>query len=183
MTSNERTTNEPRTNHKRPDFSSKEQIMSQLVVMTFDGVDTAGKVRKAVGDAAKRGLLKVNDAAVIYKEADGTVKVDNEVSSTMWAGIGIGSLLGVLVSFAFPLAGLAVGAAGGAAVAATLDRAVDKKFVEDVRNDLKPGGSALFLLGTGDLAALRGTLEPFEGVLYQTTLDSSAEQQIRDALK
>ena len=30
---------------------------------------------------------------------------------------------------------------------------------------------------------LRGVLEPFEGTLYQTTLDSEAEQQIRDALK
>ncbi len=157
--------------------------MSQLVVMTFDGVDTAGKVRNAVADAAKRGLLKVNDAAVIYKEADGTVKTDNEVSSTMWAGIGIGSVLGLLVSFAFPLAGLAVGAAGGAAVAATLDRAVDKKFVADVRDELKPGGSALFLLGTGDIGAMRAVLEPFEGTLYQTTLDSDAEEQLRDALK
>ncbi len=156
--------------------------MSQLVVMTFDGVDTAGKVRSAVADAAGRGLLQVNDAAVIYKEADGTVTVDNEVSSSMWAGLGIGGVLGLIVSFAFPLAGLAIGAAGGAVVAATLGRSIDKKFVEDVRNELKPGGSALFLLGTGDIGAMRAVLQPFEGTLYQTTLDSEAEEQLRDAL-
>lgn len=157
--------------------------MSDLIVITFDGVDTAGRVRNAVADAQKQGLLKVNDAAVIYKEADGAVKVDNEVSSSMWAGMGIGGLLGLLITFTFPLAGLALGAAGGAAVAATMGRSVDKKFVQDVRDNLQPGSSALFLLGTGGMMGLRGLLEPFEGTLYQTTLDSEAEQQIRDALK
>ena len=157
--------------------------MSQLVVITFDGTDTAGKVRNAIADAQKQGLLKVNDAAVIYKDTNGAVSVDNEVSSSMWAGMGIGGLLGLLVSFAFPLAGLAIGAAGGAAVAATMGRSVDKQFVQDVRDNLQPGGSALFLLGTGEMMGLRGVLEPFEGTLYQTTLDSETEQQIRDALK
>ncbi len=68
-------------------------------------------------------------------------------------------------------------------MAATSGRSIVKTFVEDVRNELKPGGSALFLLGTGDIGAMRALLQPFEGALYQTTLDSEAEQQLCDALK
>jgi uncharacterized membrane protein len=61
---------------------------------------------------------------------------------------------------------------------------VDRKFVEDVQNSLAPGNSALFLvLRSGDAAAIRGAIEPYQGTLIQTTLDSSFEEQLRDALK
>ncbi len=157
--------------------------MNQLIVITFDGIDTAKHVRQALADASKQGVVKITDAAVIFKEADGTVKVDNEVSGAMWAGLGIGGLLGLALTFVFPIAGIALGMAGGAAIAGMSGDHIDKKFVEDVRNELKPGSSALFILEKGNEAALRGVLEPFEGNLYQTTLDSDAEQQLRDALK
>ena len=61
---------------------------------------------------------------------------------------------------------------------------VDKKFVEDVQNQLAPGSSALFIvLKGGDAAAIRGVLEPYEGKLIQTTFDTDLEEQLRDALK
>jgi uncharacterized membrane protein len=92
--------------------------------------------------------------------------------------------LGAVLGFAFPIAGLVLGTAGGAAVGALVGNGVDRKFVADVQNSLTPGSSALFLvIRSGDAAALRGALEPYEGTLIQTTLDSSLEDQLRDALK
>jgi uncharacterized membrane protein len=83
----------------------------------------------------------------------------------------------------FPLAGLAIGVAGGALVGKSLDMGVDKKFVKDVSESLGPNSSALFVIGKGEPRVLVAALEPFKGTLYQTTLDSELEQQIRDALK
>jgi uncharacterized membrane protein len=157
--------------------------MSDLIVMSFDSVATAEEVRSKVRALQKQGLIDLSDAAVISKDADGKIKVHNEVSHETKVGTGVGAVLGALLTFVFP-AGILLGAAGGAAVGALMGNGVDRKFVEDVQNSLAPGSSALFVvLRGGDAAAIRGTLEPYEGTLIQTTLDSSMEEQLRDALK
>ena len=158
--------------------------MSDLIVISFDSAATAEEVRDKVRQLQKGGLLALSDAAVISKDAEGKVNVNNEVSRETKVGAGTGALLGVLLGFMFPVAGLVVGAVGGAAVGALVGSGVDRKFVEDVQNSLTPGSSALFLvLRGGDAAALRGVLEPYEGTLIQTTFDSNLEEQLRDALK
>ena len=89
-----------------------------------------------------------------------------------------------LLTVVFPVAGIIVGTAGGAAVGALIGNGVDRKFVEDVKEQLAPGSSALFIvLKGGDHAAIRGVLEPYEGTLLQTTFDSDFEEQIRKALE
>ena len=158
--------------------------MSDLIVISFDSAATAEEVRDKVRQLQKAGLIALSDAAVISKDAEGKINVHNEVSRETKVGAGAGAVLGVLLGFMFPVAGLVVGAVGGAAVGALVGSVVDRKFVEDVQNSLTPGSSALFLvIRSGDAAALRGTLEPYEGTLIQTTLDSGLEEQLRDALK
>jgi uncharacterized membrane protein len=158
--------------------------MSDLIVMSFNSVATAREVRDKIRQLQKQGLVGLSDAAVITKDADGKMNVDNEVSRETKVGAGVGAVLGAVLGFVFPIAGIIVGTAGGAAVGAMVGNGVDRKFVDDVQNSLAPGSSALFLvLRSGDAAAIRGALEPYEGTLIQTTLDSSLEEQIRDALK
>jgi uncharacterized membrane protein len=49
---------------------------------------------------------------------------------------------------------------------------------------LKPGSSALFVLVSGSHAtATLSALRPYHGTLYQTTLPSDLEAQLREALK
>jgi uncharacterized membrane protein len=158
--------------------------MSDLIVMSFNSVATAEEVRDKVRQLQKGGLLSLSDAAVISKDADGKVNVHSEVSRETKVGAGVGAVLGAVLGFVFPIAGIVIGTAGGAAVGALVGNGVERKFVEDVQNSLTPGSSALFLvIRSGDAAALRGTLEPYEGTLIQTTLDTSLEEQLRDALK
>jgi uncharacterized membrane protein len=158
--------------------------MSDLIVMSFNSVETAKSVREAVRRLQKQGLIALSDAAVISKDAEGKINVDSEVSHETKVGAGVGALLGAVLTFVFPVAGILVGTAGGAAVGALVGNGVDRKFVEDVQNSLTPGSSAVFLvIRSGDAAALRGAIEPYEGTLIQTTLDTSLEEQLRDALK
>jgi uncharacterized membrane protein len=61
---------------------------------------------------------------------------------------------------------------------------VDGAFVRDVRTELLPGTSALFVLARGgDVSALAAALEPYRGTLRQTNLDTDAEESLRRALR
>jgi uncharacterized membrane protein len=130
----------------------------------------------------REGRLTLEDAAVLRSDASGKVDVDNELSRDIKIGAGIGALLGAMFTFFFPFIGLALGAAGGALVGASLGRGVEQKFVDDVKESLKPNSSALFLVVVrADMDALRAALAPYGGKLLQTTLDQGVADQLRGA--
>ena len=87
--------------------------MSNLIVMTFNTPNEARNVRQTLRELERSGRISLDDAAVIVKDADGKINVDNEVDRGVKLGAIGGGLLGLLLSFLFPLAGIVVGAAGG----------------------------------------------------------------------
>jgi uncharacterized membrane protein len=168
----------------------KEIDMSQLVVATFADTESAEKALEAVQVASKNGAVSIADYAVIEKNADGVVSNKNRVSSSTAWGAGIGAAMGGLLMFMFPVAGIAIGAGGGALIGKSIGDNVDQEFVRQVQDGLAPGSSALFLLVRGgdggnssSPRAIVAALEPFQGTLYQTTFSSELEEQLKDALK
>ena len=159
--------------------------MSHLIVLTFEDTEQAGQAFDALKKAQSGGHLKINDAAVIVKQASGKVEVKNQLDTGVKGGAVGGSVLGLLLAgLFFPLAGLAIGAIGGALVGKALDMGVDQKFVKDVTETLKPGSSALFVIGSSDEpSVVMGTLRPFQGTVYQATLSTEGFEALRDALK
>lgn len=160
-------------------------MTSSLIVLAFDTMDEAEQVHEALVKGKKEGLVTIEDAAVVVKDAEGKVHVKNQVSRTTWAATGVGGALGLLIgSIFFPIGGLVLGLAGGAVVGRLMDLGVDGKFVKDVGEQIKPGTSALFVLVKGENPAAEvAILRPYKGHVLQTTLDSDAEQAIRDALE
>ena len=158
--------------------------MSDLIVLTFDNVDEAGQVRESLREVEHRGNVKLNDTAVIVKDAEGKVHVHNQVSSgTKWGAVG-GAVLGPLLFFIFPIAGIAVGAGLGALVGKLFGTGVDQKFVKDVSQALTPNTSAIFIIvRDGEAAQVRAAVEPYKGTVYQTTVSTELEEQLKDALK
>ena len=156
--------------------------MSNLVVVTFDNEEEAGKVREAL--KAQSANISLDDSAVVVKDAEGEVHVKNEVDRGVAVGALGGSALGLLIGgLLFPVGGLVLGALGGALVGKMLDMGVDKKFVDDVSEHLQPGTSALFVLvreanPNVALAALR----PYKGKVIQTSLPPEAEAELRRIL-
>src|SRR5205085_2440809 len=124
----------------------RRRTMSNLVVITFEDLGDARAARKTLGNLQGQGMLKVVDAAVITRDADNKLHVDNELESSTKTGALVGGLLGAVLSFIFPLAGIVIGAIGGAVVGKTIEPSVDQDFVKDVSNALKPGTSALFFM-------------------------------------
>jgi uncharacterized membrane protein len=157
--------------------------MNQLLVIAFDHLEDARTAMKRLRGLENEGKIHFEDTAIIERLPDGTAHVRNELSGATETGAVIGALIGGVVLFVFPLAGIALGALLGGAVGAAFDTGVDPKFIEDVKNTLTPGRSALFLVikeadADATVAALRG----FKGDVIQTTLDSETEDQLRRAL-
>ena len=158
--------------------------MSNLIVMTFNTPDEASRVRQTLRELERAGRVSLDDAAVIRKDANGTIEVDNEVDRGVKIGALGGGLLGLLLSFMFPLAGIVVGAAGGALAGRMADLGIDQQFVRDVSESLQPNSSALFVIvRDADPTIVIAALEPYQGTLYHTTLDPGVEAELRHALK
>jgi uncharacterized membrane protein len=154
--------------------------LNQLIVVAFDHLDDARNAMKTLRALEGEGRIRFEDTAVIEREPDGTAHVRNEVSGTTETGAVIGAILGGVLSFVFPLAGIVIGAAAGAAIGASLDTGVDQSFVEDVKDKLQPGRSALFLVTKeADTDALMAALREFHGDIIQTTLPIEAESALR----
>jgi uncharacterized membrane protein len=95
----------------------------------------------------------------------------------------VGAVIGGFVGFVFPVAGAVIGAAAGAAVGSALRTGVEPAFVDEVKQTLRPGRSALFLvIKDSDLDASLGALRQFRGDVIQSTLSSEAEEALRSAL-
>lgn len=159
-------------------------MASSLIVMAFDTEDEAEKVREALVSGKKQGLIQIDDAAVVVKDASGKVHVKNQVSRGTWTATGVGGLLGLLIgTIFFPLGGLVMGLAGGALVGRMMNLGVDGKFVKQVEEEIQPGTSALFILaGNADPTGALAILRQFEGRVIQTNLSSEAEESLRRAL-
>jgi uncharacterized membrane protein len=158
--------------------------VNQLIVVAFDHFDDAKNAMKALRALERENRIRFEDTAVVERDPDGTAHVKNEVSGTTETAAVIGALIGGLISFVFPPAGMLIGAAVGATVGSLFKTGVDPDFVEEVKTTLRPGRSALFLVTKSTEAdAVLAALRQFKGDVIQTTLDSETEEAIREALK
>lgn len=159
--------------------------MTQLLVIGFDTANEAREVLKTLRDLERQGQIAFEDTAVVWRDVDGKTHVQNEVSGTTETGAVVGGLIGTFVgALLFPVVGLVLGAAAGAAIGASLDTGVSGKFIEDVKKQLEPGKSALFLVvRESNIEAVLGALRSHRGKVIQSTLDSQLESALRDALE
>ena len=158
--------------------------MSNLVVITFDDAEEAGKVRDALRSAEGADYLSLDDSAIVVKDEKGKVHVKNELDRGVKIGAVGGGALGLLIgSIFFPLTGLLVGALAGGLLGSAAELGIPKKFVQEVSEDLTPGTSALFIIvrDANPNVAL-AALKPYKGIVRHTSLSPDAEQELRRVL-
>jgi len=159
--------------------------MPNLLVITFKNIDGAGQVLEALEAEEHDHDISLDDTAVVRKDQDGTIHVDNEVDRGVKVGAIGGGLLGLVIGFLFggPIASLALGAIAGALGGDLANLGIDQRFIDDVSAELEPGGSALFVMvREADPEATAAALAPFEGQIYYTNLPSDTEAELRRIL-
>jgi uncharacterized membrane protein len=156
--------------------------MSSLVVLAFDDMDGAEKMREKLYSFQKRELIRLEDAAVVVRNEKGRAKV-KQAHSLVGVGALGGAFWGMLIGVLFfaPWLGLLAGAAGGAISGKLGDIGIDDSFIEQVADAIQPGESALFLLvRDAQLERIASeTDEPFE--IIETNLSPEDETRLRDA--
>jgi uncharacterized membrane protein len=157
--------------------------MTDLIVVSFDNLDDAKAAMADLRRIEREGLVKFEDSAIVERGQDGQVHVKNELSGATETGAAVGALIGGVVTFFFPVVGIAVGGAVGGAIGALMHSGVEGSFVDVVKEQLSVGKSALFLAVKSGTSGVITALRPYSGEVIQTTLEGEAEEALKDAMK
>ena len=156
--------------------------MANLIVLKFPTAEGAETMLSTLENLQKQQLIQVQDAAIVSWPAGAKKPKTRQLSNMTAAGALGGAFWGMLFGLLFfiPFFGLAVGAAVGAIAGHYAKYGIDEKFINQVREKVTEGTSALFLLTSGAVVdrvaeAVKG--QPFE--IIQTNLSKEQEDQLR----
>lgn len=158
--------------------------MSNLIVIVFDDAEQAGKLRDTLKSVEHQGRMRLDDSAVVVKDANGKIHVKDQMDRGVKVGAVTGGFLGLLLaSVFFPIGGIIIGATLGGLIGKTAGLGISKSFVKEVSESMTENSSALFVIvrdSDPDLAV--AALRPYKGKILQTTLDPEDEETLRRAL-
>ena len=167
--------------------------MSDLIVVSFKGGDTADQVLNKLQALQKEHLVDLEDAVIAVRDKNGKVRLKQAINlvatgavgGAAWGGL-FGSLVGML--FLNPLAGfatgLAIGAGTGALSGALSDYGIDDNFIKEMARTFEAGTSALFILVRRvNLDKVLPELKPFGGTIVKTSLTNEQERRLKQALE
>ena len=167
--------------------------MADLVVVAYDGEDTADQVLNKLRQLQKEYLIDLEDAVVAVRDKNGKVRIKQSVPLvTMSAagGAAWGGLFGVLIGLLFLnpllgwLAGTAMGAGAGALSGALSDYGIDDDFIKDIGRSLEHGKSAIFMLVRRvNFDKVLPELSKFGGKIIRTSLTHDQETRLKAALE
>jgi uncharacterized membrane protein len=167
--------------------------MKQIAVQVFEkgepgifvttGEDRAKEAFKELERLAKDGQVQIESATIVVKNEEGAVRLKRTSEMTAGKGAGRGAFWGLLVGliFAGPIGGLLAGLGLGAILGKRASGGIDRDFMKDLGQRIKPGDAALFLLIPGDDEATLKQLEAYAGPLYTTPLTDDVEEALEKA--
>ncbi len=159
-----------------------------LIVIAFDTETGANEALDTIKSLKKQNFIRLEDTAVVTKNAEGEVKSHNAVDTTTKHGIAGGGLTGLFIGALFggPIGLMLFGGVAGGLIGMLVKNGVDEDFIKDVSEELQPETSALFIVirdarADVTLAALREHVHG--GKVLQTTLPEEVEDSLKRAVK
>lgn len=158
--------------------------MAELIAIGYPDETTAIEAEREAHRLAEELIIQPDAIAAIVRQKDGKYKVTTNhhtvAGGATW-GMFWGFFFGLL--FFVPVLGMAMGAGLGALFGKLEKAGIDKEFQQQVRDMLKPGTSALFLVlekATPDKAT--AAMSKFGGTVLKTSLSKEAEDKLQEAL-
>ena len=158
--------------------------MADLIAIGYPDQATAEAAAEEARRLAQDLIIQPDAIAVIVRDEEGGYHVHTNhhlVGGGATWGMFWGLLFGLL--FFIPFAGLAIGAGFGALFGHLGKNAIDKEFQQQVRDQVQPGTSCLFLIieqATPDKAT--AALSRFGGTVIKTSLSDEDTQKLQEAL-
>jgi uncharacterized membrane protein len=160
------------------------ESMADLIAIGYPDETTALAAMDEVGRLERDLIIQPDAVAAIIRNKEGKLRVvtnHHAVRAGATWGMFWGMLFGML--FFVPFFGMAVGAGLGALMGKVEKTGIDRDFQDRVRDMLKPGTSALFLIVervTPDKAV--DSLSKFGGTVLKSSLSEYAEHELQEAL-
>ena len=162
--------------------------MATFTVWRFDSAEGAGETLTILKRLQKAELIHIDDAAIVSWPTGAKKPTTEQLSSLVGTGALGGMFWGLLFGLLFfiPLIGMAIGAAAGAIGGALTDVGIDDDFIDEVRQQVTPGTSALFLMTSDavrdrvaeELAFTRGHV-----TLIHANLSDEQEAKLREVFE
>jgi uncharacterized membrane protein len=158
--------------------------MADLIAIGYPDESTADEAAAEARRLAKDLIIQPDAIAVIVRDREGKYHV-HTTQHAVGAGTTWGMLWGFLFGLLFfvPVLGMAIGAGMGALMGKLTKSTIDKEFRDQVRDMVKPGTSALFLMlekVTPDKAV--EAMSRYGGTVLKTSLSKADEQELQEAL-
>ena len=158
--------------------------MATLSALKFNDPNGAERVLLALQGMQERQLITLEDAAIVSwpegRKKPQTRQLHDMAGAGALGGAFWGMLFGIL--FFVPLFGMAVGAAMGALSGSLTDVGIDDNFINQVREKVTPGTSALFALTSGATEdRVIEELKQYDFELISTNLPEEKERKLREA--
>ena len=158
--------------------------MADLIAIGYPDEGTAAQALEEAQRLSSELLIEPDALAAIRRDTEGkfhTTTTQHAVGTgTVW-GMFWGFLFGLL--FFVPVFGMAIGAGLGAIMGKIEKSGIDKEFQNQVREQLQPGTSALFMIVekvTPDKAI--EALSKYGGTVLKTSLSKEAEAELQKEL-
>jgi uncharacterized membrane protein len=158
--------------------------MATLIAIGYDREGTAAEAAEEVKRLSQDLVIEPDAVAVIARDAKGEYHV-----TTSHHAVGVGASWGMFWGLLFgllffvPVFGMALGAGLGALMGNIEKTGIDKEFQDQVRDMVRPGTSALFMIVervTPDKAT--DALSRFGGTVLKSSLSKEDEETLQQAL-
>jgi len=158
-----------------------------LWAIGYDNMERADQVRDEIINLGwHKHYLQLDDVAVVVRRPDGSFTFDRKAfpaaSNVLGCSV-VGLVAGLVVGA--PLIGAAVGAmvGGAGSVAALASVGIGDDFVREVKQLMKPGTSAIFVLDDeGDMEMILHTIRGLGGTVLKTNVDLERAKLIQATL-
>ena len=159
----------------------------EVIASVYDKPDGADDTLTFLNKLSKSGVLDIKHAAVMVKNRDGNIKVEErgDVGSKQGAIFGAisGGLIGLLGGPIGVIVGAAAGAATGGVAARKIDMGFSNDFLDKIQEELQPGKSALIVVVEHEMIEdLSSALSDLEGLHFnQEITDEFIDELISDS--
>jgi uncharacterized membrane protein len=158
--------------------------MTDLIAIGYDDKTTAIRAMDEVERLERDLIVQADAVAAIICDESGKFKTVTNAHA-VGAGATWGMFWGMLFGFLFfiPVLGMAVGAGLGAVMGKIEKSGIDSQFINQVREMLTPGTSALFMViekVTPDKAV--DALSKYGGRVLKTSLSEQATAELQEEL-
>jgi signal transduction histidine kinase/uncharacterized membrane protein len=156
-----------------------ERAKIDLVAVAFDAPEDAARALGFIEEFRKRGTLKILNAAVLVRDAEGNITVQDTRDIDPEKGRLLGAVTGGLIGLVGGPVGAVVGAGAGGLAGKKIDFGFSEKFLDGLKQYLKPDTSALIVLVEhGYYEQLSEVIDEEEGVFFRQTLTDRLVEQL-----